>query len=60
LYHQTIGSLTPDQLAMVGTTLQQKNPEAVPLRPLIEQIWDSIAQEDNWQPFYDLVTRLQA
>jgi serine/tyrosine/threonine adenylyltransferase len=60
LYHQSIGSLTPEQLALVGTTLQRANPQTVPLRPLIEEVWDSIAQEDNWQPFYDLVAKLQA
>jgi hypothetical protein len=27
---------------------------------LIEEVWESIAQEDNWQPFYDLVAQLQA
>jgi serine/tyrosine/threonine adenylyltransferase len=59
LYHQAIGSLTPEQLALVGTTLQRANPAIVPLRPLIEDVWDSIAQEDNWQPFYDLVARLK-
>jgi serine/tyrosine/threonine adenylyltransferase len=59
LYHQAIGSLTPEQLALVGTTLQRANPATVPLRPLIEDVWDSIAQEDNWQPFYDLVARLK-
>jgi serine/tyrosine/threonine adenylyltransferase len=31
----------------------------VPLRPLIENVWDAIALEDNWQPFYDLVHQLQ-
>jgi serine/tyrosine/threonine adenylyltransferase len=60
LYHQEIGSLTPEQRALVGTTLQRSNPGTVPLRPLIEEVWDSITQEDNWQPFYDLVARLQA
>jgi serine/tyrosine/threonine adenylyltransferase len=60
LYHQLIGSLTPEQLALVGKTLQRANPETVPFRPLIEEVWDSIAQEDNWQPFYDLVAKLQA
>jgi serine/tyrosine/threonine adenylyltransferase len=60
LYQQSIGSLTPEQLALVGETLAKSNPATVPLRPLIEEVWESIAQEDNWQPFYDLVAKLQA
>jgi serine/tyrosine/threonine adenylyltransferase len=60
LYQQSIGSLTSEQLALVGDNLQRSNPATVPLRPLIEEVWEPIAQEDNWQPFYDLVSNLQA
>jgi serine/tyrosine/threonine adenylyltransferase len=60
LYQQSIGSLTSEQLALVGETLAKSNPATVPLRPLIEEVWESIVQEDNWQPFYDLVAKLQA
>ncbi len=59
LYQQSIGSLTPEQLSLVGETLTKTNPATVPLRPLIEEVWESIAQEDNWQPFYDLVAELR-
>jgi serine/tyrosine/threonine adenylyltransferase len=60
LYQQSIGSLTPEQLGLVGETLAKSNPATVPLRPLIEEVWESIVQADNWQPFYDLVAKLQA
>jgi serine/tyrosine/threonine adenylyltransferase len=60
LYQQSIGSLTSEQFALVGETLTRANPATVPLRPLIEEVWESIVQADNWQPFYDLVAKLQA
>jgi serine/tyrosine/threonine adenylyltransferase len=59
LYHQAIVAMSPSQLAIVGDTLTRANPAVVPLRPLIESVWDAIALEDNWQPFYDLVHQLQ-
>jgi serine/tyrosine/threonine adenylyltransferase len=59
LYQQAIVALSPERLAIVGDTLKRANPEVVPLRPLIENVWDAIALEDNWQPFYDLVKQLQ-
>jgi serine/tyrosine/threonine adenylyltransferase len=59
LYQRAIRALTPEQLSIVGDTLQQSNPAVVPLRPLIEEAWERITLEDNWQPFYDLVQQLQ-
>jgi uncharacterized protein YdiU (UPF0061 family) len=35
------------------------NPETVILRPKIEAVWEPIAQEDNWQPFYDLLDQIK-
>ncbi|MEW6493907.1 MAG: protein adenylyltransferase SelO family protein, partial [Cyanobacteriota bacterium] len=43
----------------VATRLRDKNPKTALLRPVIEDVWNAIAQEDNWQPFYELVSRLQ-
>ncbi len=57
-YHQAITGLPPAELAKVGEALSRWNPVTVPLRPVIESVWDSISQEDNWQPFYDLVENL--
>ncbi len=44
----------------VAHQLEQSNPKTVPLRPIIESVWESITTEDNWQPFNELVKRLQA
>ncbi|WP_254565114.1 YdiU family protein [Oscillatoria sp. HE19RPO] len=35
------------------------NPQTVILRPKIEAVWEPIAQEDNWQPFYELLDQIK-
>jgi hypothetical protein len=29
------------------------------IRPEIEAVWEQITLEDNWQPFYNLLTQIQ-
>jgi serine/tyrosine/threonine adenylyltransferase len=53
-------ALRRTDLSLISPQLQQHNPRTVPLRPLIEETWDAIADEDNWQPFADLVAKLCA
>lgn len=60
LYHRALLNLTPPDLGRVGENLQRHTPQAVPLRPVIETVWEAIATEDNWQPFNNLVKQLTA
>jgi uncharacterized protein YdiU (UPF0061 family) len=53
-------NLSTDELEIIKKRLQDKNPKTALLRPVIEEVWEAIAQEDNWEPFYHLVRRLQA
>jgi uncharacterized protein YdiU (UPF0061 family) len=59
VYYHILQSLSTDELQQVAQRLRDKNPRTALLRPIIEQVWNAIAQEDNWQPFYQLVQRLQ-
>jgi len=59
LYHQILSRLSPAEFDTVEATLQAANPLTDCLRPRIETIWEAIAEGDNWQPFYDLVQKLQ-
>ena len=59
LYHQVLNSLPPDEMESIARRLAQHNPITVLIRPEIEAVWDAIAQEDNWQPFEDLLTRIK-
>ena len=60
LYQQSLSNLPIDEMEKVAQQLQQSNPKTALLRPVIESVWESIANEDNWQPFNELVKRLQA
>jgi uncharacterized protein YdiU (UPF0061 family) len=46
-------------MATVAGQLGRTNPQTVLLRPEIEAIWEPITLTDNWQPFYQLLERLQ-
>ena len=58
LYQEALASLEPEELAKVPEGLAQHNPAIALLRPLIESVWEAIDQEDNWQPFQELVINL--
>ncbi len=59
LYHSALTSLSMDEFTQVGDRLKAANPKTALLRPVIEEVWNAIANDDNWQPFYELVQRLQ-
>ena len=57
-YQQMLASLPEPELASVAQRLRQHNPLTVITRPEIEAVWESIAQADNWTPFYELLERI--
>jgi uncharacterized protein YdiU (UPF0061 family) len=59
LYHHLLQDLSRDELEKMAEWLQEKNPKTALLRPVIEEVWTAIDREDNWQPFDELVKRLQ-
>lgn len=60
LYHHLLQSLSTTELDAIAQRLRDKNPKTALLRPVIEEVWQAIDQEDNWEPFYQLVGRIQA
>ncbi|NMG11594.1 YdiU family protein [Brasilonema sp. UFV-L1] len=60
LYHKILNNFDPEQIDSIVQTLARHNPKTVILKPVIESIWESIVQEDNWQPFYDLIQCIQS
>jgi len=60
LYHKILNDLDCDRIDVIAQTLAVQNPKTVLLRPVIESTWEAIAQEDNWQPFYELVKQIQS
>lgn len=59
LYWQSLLNLSIGEMEKVAQELQKSNPKTVPLRPIIESVWESITTDDNWQPFNELVDQLQ-
>jgi len=59
LYHQVLAQLPQEEMNNVSQRLQQGNPKIALLRPIIESVWESITNEDDWEPFYDLVRQIQ-
>ncbi|MBW4459015.1 MAG: YdiU family protein [Nodosilinea sp. WJT8-NPBG4] len=58
-YHRCLQSLEAEKMAGVALLLQRTNPATVLLRPEIEAVWEPITTDDNWQPFYDLLNKIQ-
>lgn len=58
LYQRILSNLPPDEMDKIAQQLVLSNPKTVLLRPVIESIWEAIANEDNWQPFYELLQRI--
>ncbi len=59
LYHHFLQTLSPQELEEMKIRLKQYNLTVVPLRPEIEAVWEPIFIEDNWEPFYTLLKRIQ-
>ncbi|AFZ36170.1 UPF0061 protein ydiU [Stanieria cyanosphaera PCC 7437] len=60
LYHGCLNLLPPEEMDLICDRLNFYNLKTVLLRPVIESIWQPIVEEDNWQPFYDLIAKIQA
>ena len=58
-YHTCLITLSAAEVTQVGHCLRQSNPTLILLRPEIETVWEPIVAEDNWQPFYELLAKIQ-
>jgi uncharacterized protein YdiU (UPF0061 family) len=58
-YHRALRSIPQDDIDQISKRLSQNNPDLVVIRPEIEAVWEAITIDDNWQPFYDLLNRIQ-
>ena len=58
LYQKQLHDLPLDEMNNIAQQLTRNNPHTVLLRPVIEAVWESIANEDRWEPFYDLVKQI--
>lgn len=59
LYQRILTMLPLDEMDNIVQRLQESNPQTVLLRPVIESVWESIAKEDDWEPFYELLRQIR-
>lgn len=59
LYHRLLNQLPANEMENVATRLQHHNPKTVLLRPVIELVWKSITEENDWEPFYGLLRKIR-
>lgn len=59
IYHKILNQFPQDTMEKIGKCLQESNPPTTLIRDNIETVWNAIAHQDNWQPFYELVNKLQ-
>ena len=52
--------MSEENLKQIKNNLNKYNPKIIPVRPIIEAIWEPITRENNWQPFYDLLKQIKA
>jgi serine/tyrosine/threonine adenylyltransferase len=60
LYHQALSCVPASELGSIAHLMIRSNPQTILLRPQIEAIWEPIAQENNWEPFYNLLTKIRS
>jgi len=58
IYHRILQTCSDQDLVEIADCLKI-NPLVIPTRPEIEAIWQPITEADNWQPLYDLLTRIR-
>jgi len=59
-YYHHLQMFSYPELDEIKQRLKYYNPQVVMIRPEIEAIWEPITVEDNWQPFYQFLEKIQA
>ena len=59
IYYQCLNKIPSTAVETMKESLNARNPQTALLRPVIESVWQPIDESDDWQPFDDLVDRLQ-
>jgi uncharacterized protein YdiU (UPF0061 family) len=59
VYHQLLIRLPIAEMENIAQQLKQANPNIIFLRPKIEELWERITVDDDWQPLYEAIAQLQ-
>jgi uncharacterized protein YdiU (UPF0061 family) len=58
-YHYLLSQQSPQEINLIHQRLNRYNAPLTLLHQDIEQIWQEIAERDNWDLFYDIIKQLQ-
>jgi serine/tyrosine/threonine adenylyltransferase len=58
VYHQCLNQVSSSSLEKIGDRLNSHNPQTALLRPVIESVWRSISEENDWRPWTNLLEQL--
>ena len=58
LYYEALRKMSTENKQQISQTLEKYNPQIVPVRPVIEAIWQPITENDDWQPLYNLLQKI--
>ncbi len=58
-YRKCLNQIPLVEMDLVSDRLVNYNPQTALMRPLIESVWQAITEENDWQPFSNLVHKLQ-
>lgn len=59
IYHRCLTNFPESETETIAERLREHNPQTALLRPVIESVWQPISEENNWQPFNNLITTIQ-
>ena len=59
LYHKCLNQFSTAEMDKIGDRLSFYNPPTALVRSQIEAVWQPIAEDNNWQPFYKLLNKIQ-
>lgn len=59
VYHQLLIRQPIAEMENIAQQLKLANPTIIFLRPKIEELWEKIAVDDDWQPLYDAIAQLK-
>jgi uncharacterized protein YdiU (UPF0061 family) len=59
IYHRCLNQVSSDNMREIGDLLKAHNPQTALLPPVIESVWRSISEENDWQPWINLLDKLQ-
>ncbi|MEM8829720.1 MAG: YdiU family protein, partial [Cyanobacteria bacterium P01_G01_bin.19] len=59
LYHKCLNQFPTVEMEKIGDRLLFYNPPSALVRSQIEAVWQTIVEDNNWLPFYELLSKIQ-